>query len=393
MVFIDLSAFDKKSAIEKNLHSHLASPTDRLLAFFIDLLILMPVSSLLSAGVLRDLKDGFFQNLSANAIYAQVALYGFLIFMTFNLLQVLFMMFWQVTPGQKFLHLRIHIFYSSSERRRLTFFQAWILACGPWLSAMAFCIPLLEVFSHPLRRTFYDRLSDTVLLSEKPGQRPPHPLESKFIQQWIHLTALFLIVIGLLQIVSFFNSMEEGTLTAQVQESCQETYQFKNLKTTKLDRALSLFLVNKKKSECLENLLESDRIFAKEPELAYLSRYLLAQDEARRKEYQKIICEKDQNSESCHWLQKKESVSSRWIAIKVLRAQAQMENLSWGAALSLLEDLSEEPPLSTDLMKSYVKAYYSYQNNKPLMKSDRVPASTAEREKINQRFKERFGVE
>ena len=165
MVFPDLSAPEvcqKKNVAERTAIAFIA---DRFLALVLDFLIMSPVVSLLLAGLMKKTKTYFL--LDAQSPEGFVA--GLLIFILgaciVILLQSVFMYYWQATPGQFFMQMRV-ISYPH-YRQRLSFSQCVLRSFCFCASFLLLAIPFLEVLSHPLRRAFHERASDTMVITLK----------------------------------------------------------------------------------------------------------------------------------------------------------------------------------------------------------------------------------
>lgn len=392
MVFIDLSSSEKINS-NSDFSSRLASPADRLLSFFIDFLLISPVAALFSAGALRELKENLIENASNQTLLSNILIY-LVIFFTVNwILQVFFLHFWNGSPGQKFLNLRVIQFPQEGSQSSLSFVQCLIRVSGPWLSFVLLGIPMLEVFSHPWRRTFYDRLSDTLVITlKKHGEKAPLAFEANFIRQWMQVTSCLLLLVGIFQLAQIFSDGTDSIakIKGKVVSGCVEVNLFSNQKFSRLDRALALYIVDTEEKSCLEKELSQEKIFTKEPARAYFAKSLVEKDKELREEYQKQACEVAPDSSECAWIKNPNlAQTSDSLSLQILSAQKAVEAGNWSLALEKLDPLLDENMLFDGLQKSYIKTYFSLTGQDA--KSQRSPASDS-LSKMTEKFKKRYGV-
>ena len=165
MVFPDLSA--PQSQVFKH-HRHaipIAPVPDRLVALVLDFLIFSPVISLLIAGLIRQAKTHFILDaFSAEGSVAVFLVFVAVFFLTV-LLQSTFLYFWQASPGQMFLQLRVVSYPHYQEKISIN--QCLIRSMLWSFGAILLAFPYLEILSHPLRRAFHERASDTMVVTLK----------------------------------------------------------------------------------------------------------------------------------------------------------------------------------------------------------------------------------
>ncbi len=392
MVFVDLSTSEQTNR-DTEYASRMASPADRLLAFFIDFLITSPIAGLFASSALRDLKENIIENANTETILLCGMEYVFIFFAVNTLIQILFLHFWNASPGQKILNLKIVKFPNEYSYGPLSFAQCLIRSIGPWLSLFFLGIPMLEVFSHTWRRTFYDRLSDTLVVTlKKKGEKSPLPFEAHFIRQWMQATSFLLVGVGIFQFIQFLD-LDKNSFSktgSKPNSNCAAVNLFSNQKFTRLDRALSIYLVDKEEVSCVERELSNEHIYTKEPALAYLAKSLLASDESTKKEYENQTCLVAVNSAECAWLKKSAKIKTTGsLSLQILHAKKLVDNEQWEQALQVLSPLLDEEMLFAGLQKSYIQAYFSYfKTNK---QGQRSPASDTSN-KYSEKFKEFYGV-
>ncbi len=392
MVFVDLSNSEQTN-IDMEYGSRMASPADRLLAFFIDFLITSPIAGLFASSALRDLKENIIENGNTESILICGLEYLFIFFAVNVIMQILFLHFWNASPGQKVLNLKVIRFPNEYSYGPLSFAQCLMRSIGPWFSLLFLGIPMLEVFSHPWRRTFYDRLSDTLVVTlKKKGEKSPLPFEAHFIRQWMQATSFLLVGVGIFQFIQFLDLEKNNfSKTGSKQNSnCAAVNLFTNQKFTRLDRALSIYLVDKEEFSCVERELSNEHIYTKEPALAYFAKSLLEPDEDTKKEYENQTCVVAANSAECGWLKKSKKMKTAGsLSLQILQAKKLVDDEQWEQALQVLSPLLDEEMLFGGLQKNYIKAYFSYiKTNK---QGQRSPASDTSN-KYSEKFKEFYGV-
>lgn len=392
MVFVDLS--NSASTREESQYSNkLASPADRFLAFFIDFIVTSPVATLFASGSLREIRENIIDSASSQEIIISVATY-LIIFLLVNVIMQVFMLhFWNASLGQKTFNIKIVKFPADSSNHPLSLTQCLTRATGPWISMFALGIPCLEMFSHSYRRTFYDRLSDTlVITNKKTGAGVPNVFEANFVKQWMQIVSFVTGFALLIQFVSYVRQDKNLSLklAARKSTSCPEVNLFSNHKFSRLDRALALYLVNPEEFSCLEKELDNDRVYEKEAGLAYLAKSILEKDKELIKTYQSKVCETGSKTMECAWLKKSSDFKSTGsMALQVLQVQEHIKSKNWMQALETIEPLLSEELLFPGLQTSYVKAYISWTNSKS---NARQPASDKNL-KFAESFKKRYGVE
>lgn len=151
MVIEDLSFQAKNSGTEYQP----ASAQARFLSGLFDFLLLSPMVSLVPAFHFREARIDYTQNFDS---YVMVHI-GVLAFLTHVMLQTGFLYFFRATPGQAIMNLKVKTLSPG-----MSWNQALLRSTFYSLSWLFLGLPLLEVFTHPLRRCWHDRVSDTVVV-------------------------------------------------------------------------------------------------------------------------------------------------------------------------------------------------------------------------------------
>ncbi|MNK07452.1 RDD family protein [compost metagenome] len=406
MVYRDLSDIEKPQHASEKSTPAIAFVLDRFIALIFDFLIFSPVISLFGAGVLRQVKTMVLLNPTSSEA---ILLWGFLVVMMFVLtvlLQSVFLYFWQATPGQIFMQLRV-ISYPE-EQGRLRYSQCIQRALFWTLSFGFAALPFLEILSHPLRRAFYDRAADTMVITlKKEHDEGPLALEVRYISSWTRMFFLVLLLIGTSAFFKSYNSLkvvlakqENPAASAVATETCKDGRLESLRGEQRLDAALSLFLLNAVNSECLGK--EADFVLwdssGKHSELAYLAKAMSVADQKTQKSYQEKICQED-SSEVCRLSRvllategknapALEASKESLLSTRVMAMENQLEEKDFVGTIHSLKELRGNASLTAALEKKYVRVIWSLQETK---KTGRAPASQDTQDLI-QEFKESYEV-
>ncbi|MFV8251150.1 RDD family protein [Bdellovibrio bacteriovorus] len=407
MVFPDLSAPEVKPHHPKSSTVPVAFVADRFIALILDFLILSPIVSLLVAGLVRQTKTFFLLNANSaeGVVAAGLVVLAVVFIVTF--LQSVFLYFWQATPGQIFLQLRV-IAYPVYQPR-LSYAQCVIRSLSWSFSFVLLALPFMEILSHPLRRAFPDRAADTLVITlKKVHDDGPHPLESRFINSWMRMSLLFLLLFGVLGYFKTYHSLMAGEYRekggTQV-AACKEMRGSADLEgVARLDAALSLYLLNEISGECLDKEAEvalwGDPVNAQP--LAYLAKYLLADGEAQE-QYLSKICE-DSSSSTCalaRYMAEEgnfddlEQADGRLWTTKFLKSEELFASNDFAGSLKAIAELQKNPILQSGLEKRFVRSVWALRDAELGPQSGnggRMPASAAEQESWIDDFKERYEV-
>lgn len=405
MVFQDLSAPQSRPSSVPSVPQAIAPLADRFVALVLDFLIFSPVVSLFVSGLIRDTKTFYLlDNFSHEGAVAAGLVVGMVLFLII-LLQTVFLYFWQATPGQIFLQLRV-VSYPHGQTR-LSINQCVLRSIMWCLGFGLLAVPFLEVASHPLRRSFHDRASDTMVVTLKTApDEGPHPLESRFISSWMRMSFLFLLLFGVVGFFKVYHQLKVGTYSdnlAAVVQGCKEIKESDLSGLPRLDVAVSLYLLNEISAECLEK--EADVSLWGDPVnsqgFAYLAKFITTDGEEQEAYYKKVCTESE--SSACaiaSYMREngtKESLSladEKLSTTKILLADEMFNSQKFSSSLKMIEELQRNPSLNSALEKRYVRAVWALNESArktPLQKQGRVPAS-AEDDSWLESFKERYEV-
>lgn len=322
MVWQGLSRFDSERSSdsdEQKIHwdgprGRVATVSDRLMAFFLDALLLSPLASLLVApltGWIKQLSQ--FADWESGSLASMVGSWVVLWLILFVLLQAHFLALWGATPGKWILRLRV---VPLDATRAFLSPNQCLLRTSLWLlSILALGIPFLEVLSHRRRRAIYDRAADCEVVSLKWVEQDsvPSPVEANAVKPVLALATFvgFLLLLwGTLSLLyqarpKLLQAMGE-TLTSTESERaqvCKSWLAANSLEDAddfeRVDHLIAAQRLGVGSPDCLQ-LESASLVLRASPELqawGYLGRLVL--DPVRQNEYASQICEIATGSEAC----------------------------------------------------------------------------------------------
>lgn len=135
-----------------------ASAFDRFLAGTFDFILIVPIASFTPALHLRQARLDYLQGFDSSLL-VQAA---FIWILTYVAVLTLFLFITETTPGGLILNLRVR-----SLNGKLSWNQCLIRSVFSLLSWVFLFFPLIEVITHPMKRAWHDRVSDTVVIDLK----------------------------------------------------------------------------------------------------------------------------------------------------------------------------------------------------------------------------------
>lgn len=404
MVFPDLSAPETQPHQPKPNTVPVAFVADRFVALLLDFLIFSPIVSLLISGLVRQTKTFFLLDTQSAEGLVAVGLVAVAAICLVTFLQSVFLYFWQATPGQLFVQLRV-ISYPI-YRRRLTYAQCFFRALCWSLSFFLLAIPFLEILSHPFRRAFHDRASDTLVITlKKVYDEGPLPLESRFVGSWMRMSLLFLALFAAIGFLRTYHSLYAGEFRESgkgLAGLCKELPDMSILDgAARLDAALSLYMLNTVSAECLEK--ESDLALWGEPAriepLAYLAKFVLSEGKEQSLYLNKLCAEGGTPtcalaryfSEEGEPRELENADSQLWLT-QVLRSEEFFASSNYNESLRIITSLQKQPFLREALEKRYVRSVWALNElENSRQKAGRSPAN-AESGGWVEDFKDRYEV-
>ena len=373
----------KKTVLEKVKNKRLANPTDRIGAFFIDALISYGFSSFLASPVSK-----LYTEAQVLGEYGRVLIYAISLFAIHFSFYVAFNSFlsyrYQKTFGQRFFNIRSISIWSGKTPslgkiilRNIAFFFG-----APLL------LPLTGMFTDNYRRMFFDKLTDTIMISEgRSYSGAPSKQERSFVKGLLLPAYLwvFALIASAMSTGAEMLLEEDDWLTRlnnsiphceEVVELSKDWPQENNEKTSRLMIALSLYASEQVSKECL--LSEADAAFLRKKEItyAYLAKAFALEGVVELSDdYLVKVCEHDSQTDAClftklinYWADSDYKKADRVVDVlmdnsysfmKAYAIQHYMNRKQFKSAYELIEKLSINPYLNNFLSKYRSKALWN----------------------------------
>lgn len=243
--------YDFSEQLEQKKEFRFAPPHQRIIASFVDFLLLYPSCFLLVSPLVRKIKEEFLYGTPYALGVSAVSSFLFVNIFVLLALTFSFAVF-QSTPGQRLFGLRVRSFHGT----RISFGQAFQRSFGWILSILLLGLPLLEVLTHRFRLVFYERMSETYVetLEKKWLIMPPMEFETQFGKWLIGTTFALAMMTGIATWRGWIESqMQTALLVATEQGELCDSLNPENIDREKrLHLALVLAFADSEKSSCLD---------------------------------------------------------------------------------------------------------------------------------------------
>lgn len=287
-------------------NARFAAPVDRMASLMADLILLLPLITVLIAPARRQLEMAILLGDSDAKLTAAFSIFLGVILGVVSY-QTAFLSFWGTTPGKRLLGLRVVSVWTSE---RPTVLHAFLRSVTWCFEVMLLMIPWLSVLSNRRRRPWHDRIADTEVQTMDPTKAvgPPNVRETA-VASSLRAAAVFaicgVITSALLQ-PSSRERQSRKALTAnpflcqQVTEAYEEWFGTEKPEPSRLDIALAMYGADAISEKCLE--VEAD--FALWNGLATPASYLAkalarADDSENYVDYARRACEKGAREPAC----------------------------------------------------------------------------------------------
>ncbi len=388
MVYEDISApieFKKENDFE-----HQASVFQRLLAVLLDYFILVPLISFFCVSLFSQglsLYKKFPRSLESNLILFQV---GFGFVFLFTMIQALCIFLVGSTPGQFFTKTYVEFENKNSS----LFFQAWIRQLGFLFSVVLFGFPFLAVFYHPRRAAFYERMTESSVLTKVKHSFNHYSwgaVERRYVSAFISVFSFCVLVLSVMSFKHFYQKTVSSNLTFEKykkeQNFCKELEPV--AQENRLNVATALNLLGVLSDDCLDKEADfvlwhnfSDLAQIELKSAAYFAKYLTARTDDEENLYLNQVCSQNNKSQAC-------SYSKAFIAgdFEVLLAEAKAENkrsdsenvlssvfiyesekelgLNQSDSLAQIQKFSELKPISKFIVSEKLNQLQFFKNRQP----------------------------
>lgn len=306
MVYRDLNE-DSQASLNTQARYY-AAPFARFFSGLLDYFIFFPIIAFFMTFFFKDSVTMITQAVSdrqINSVFIQ--LFSFYI-LFYTLLQTCFIYFYSATPGQSYLKLYVHF----EERSSNLFFQIWFRQIGFVLSLLFLGLPFLAVFYHKKHRTFYDRLSESDVLTFAPTEIfPLQEIDKKYLSAGVSVSLAFFCMVSFVSLIQSHQfSVNQLRTVSMLTSPAKKCFQAENQNPQeRLKTALALNILNIIPDDCVID--EADQIFSQlgpsmNAELnaqAYFSKYYIEQKDKKSLEissaYWAKACGTDIKSDLC----------------------------------------------------------------------------------------------
>lgn len=371
----------------------LARPLDRLAAVIIDVCVLLtPLFVLISAPIKRQLTIDFILD-SEPHVFIAIVLMVFIAAAILVLYQALMHYKFGQTLGQRVLGVRVVPLFGGE---RLSFERCLIRACAWVFELLCLGIPWLSLFNDPRRRSWHDRLSDTmVVATSRYSAAAPTRQERLYARSGFAIVlAMFAVtsvhlVSGLFESLRFehaFMALADKNVSEceVVSQNTSDSAQGEALPGfgdhgrphERLELAMTLYAAGLADRPCLEAEIERERALRVPlSALTYLAQAFVYADEAEvSNSYLDRVCEDAPGTAACAMSQLVSRWSEEnWPAVEQILTSAPksegylevwgvrhfMKQAAYGRALSVLDQLATHRELSQFSLVQRVKGLYN----------------------------------
>ncbi len=292
----------------------MAAPIDRLAAVVADLVLLVPMVSLLTAPfrrrweLARLLRDN-------DMLVSSFAGLGFCILVAVVLYQTFFVCYWGATPGKRLLGLRVVSFWDGEIPLPMNALLRSLFWC---LECVLFFMPWLGVMSNERRRPWHDRIADTEVIALESGHAvgPPDPREIAFVSG---LNAAMLCALAALSAFTLVRIAREGMggpsgsiaanddkgfLCSAVTEAQEEWLSIEGEPASRVDVAIALFGAEAVVERCLESEADYALWNGEASASGYMAKALAVSDDPEAYlAYTRKACQTEASSSACRLAQ------------------------------------------------------------------------------------------
>ncbi|MCB0357715.1 MAG: RDD family protein, partial [Bdellovibrionales bacterium] len=288
---------------------HLADPMDRAAAFIIDIfIILLPLLMLSTAPFKRNIFSAVLldNNLSFVISIFLGALSTIVVITIYNFISI---WLFGATFGKRFVGIRVIDVWSKNKPR---FSVSFLRAITWWVGLLSFGFSFASIFTNTRRRALHDRISETMVVSDKyKAIQKPSVYESSIVKGifagFIAFISVIIVVIilDLQRDLSKSNEVtamleEKGGLCGSVGKAYREWPVEIKSTTPRLEVAMALFSAGIISESCLEG--EASFVFRQDIEspMAYLAKAFVYSDRSKLSDsYLQRVCELAKDSKEC----------------------------------------------------------------------------------------------
>lgn len=302
--------FSAKTQSSASTAAHrLAHPLDRMAAFLVDVAILFLLTSLAIAPLQKKIKAAQLINNTESLI-----LWVLLLFLVLGTISVIYS--WLMhsiflgTVGKRLFQIQVVDVWTGRAAKSSDYFVRAVL----WWFDSITALPHFAMYSDPMRRTFHDRVSNTIVVSvSRRVGLPPLATESALIKYsllCVYMLGFVFLVDETRMAFNLVESDQESSILSMVSPvmcesvtNAQSDWPLeKGDVASRISIALALFAAGAVDEECLNQ--EAFLAFRanENKTLAYLARAFATSDDSELSDrYLEKVCELDPDSEACEF--------------------------------------------------------------------------------------------
>lgn len=382
MVIEDISAKSQKFSIHNK-----APHIDRLFAVIIDFLILSPVIGVFVSGIVGDIRSTILLD-SRPVVASLIFQYVFVSMILFIIYESLFGYFLRATPGHYFLYLRIE----SANEEPLSFNRLLFRAIFKFFSILLMFFPFIEILLKDERNAFYDRISDTKIITLKQGvvnDEVSWQFKS-WLLQWLNSIILVWFIVFsiiLFQLTSGVGHYEVSENKIEFCSSDLSTYLIIYMQDVASDEKNKNCILKITNREFEKALVEKEQLKS----LNYFARHVIADDPKLGAEYLKKFCSIEEKNILCAENSKLNlaAIQDDDLVFYVYTLMKAVKDEQYLNTFLLIDSLYDKLEKSEKLENLYMLSYLKIKENR-----ERKPAATEEVAiDLNySQFKKRIGV-
>ncbi len=292
----------------------MAAPIDRLAAVVADLVLLVPMISLLTAPfrrrweLARLLRDN-------DMLVSSFAGLGFCAIVAVVLYQTFFICYWGATPGKRLLGLRVVSFWDGEIPLPMNALMRSLFWC---LECILFFMPWLGVMSNERRRPWHDRIADTEVIALEPRHAvgPPDSRELALVSGIHAATLCTMAAISAFTLVRIARegmggstgrlaaTEDNGFLCSIVTEAQEEWLSIEGEPASRVDVAIALFGADAVGESCLESEADYALWNGEASASAYMAKALVVSNDSESyAAYTRKTCQTEPASAACRLAQ------------------------------------------------------------------------------------------
>ena len=273
----------------------LASPKDRLAAYAIDCILLLPIVQLVQAPVKRLMFESYIFDLPE--YMGTLQLVNFALFVLIFIFYYTFLT-WKggQTFGKKFFHIKVVSYHG-----KISLYNAFVRSIFIFFEILLGGYSFIALFTHNLRRPLHDRAADTLVMSTRSPVGFPN-IKEKW-QAFIGAT-LFTGLVTIFFVTMAYINISDRWFEANEALGYERCGKYITKKNNSTEEALEFYLAGKISSKCLHDLARHQLWQRKQMDQAQLAMFISMDGSSEKsKKYWNEICNTNSEGKPCQFVQ------------------------------------------------------------------------------------------